>query len=155
MHHPVIGQPINYLHQREFVNKTSICSIICVIRSKYNAVMSYYEVNMGYSGLIWVIPGYYGVLSYRYKVGPPLPCGIIIYLTNLYTEHCAACSNQTQTARVYQNADSSLSKHEDLTQSCFNVGPAPLGKYWNSIGSIPRVCWAPHRCPSTPTPPPP
>ena len=29
-----------------------------------------------------------------------------------YTEHCAACSNQTQTARVYQNADSSPSKHE-------------------------------------------
>ena len=24
-----------------------------------------------------------------------------------YTEHCAACSNQTQTARVYHNADSS------------------------------------------------
>ena len=48
-----------------------------------------------------------------------------------YTEHCAACSNQTQTARVYQDADSSLSKHEDLTQCCFNVGPAPLvvGKY--------------------------
>ena len=46
--------------------------------------------------------------------------------TNIYTEHCAACSNQTQTARVYQNADRSLSKHEDLTQCCFNVGPAPL-----------------------------
>ena len=40
-----------------------------------------------------------------------------------YTEHCAASSNQTQTARVYQNADSSLRKHEDLTQCCFNVGP--------------------------------
>ena len=25
MHHPVIGQPIDCLHQREFVNKTSIC----------------------------------------------------------------------------------------------------------------------------------
>ena len=72
-----------------------------------------------------------------------------------YTEHCAACSNQTQTARVYQNADSSPSKHEDLTQCCFNVGPAPLavGQYWNSLGSNPRVCWAPHRCLSTPTPP--
>ena len=63
MHHPVIGQPIDCLHQREFVNKTSTCSII---RSKYNAVMSYseviigyYEVIMGYSGLLWVIPGYY------------------------------------------------------------------------------------------------
>ena len=33
---------------------------------------------------------------------------------DLYTEHCAACSSQTQTARVYQNADSSLSKHEDF-----------------------------------------
>ena len=48
-----------------------------------------------------------------------------------YTEQCATCSNQTQTARVYQNADSSPSKHEDLTQCCFNVGPAPLavGQY--------------------------
>ena len=48
-----------------------------------------------------------------------------------YTEHCAACSDQTQTARVYQNADSSPSKHEDSTQCCFNVGPAPLavGQY--------------------------
>ena len=73
---------------------------------------------------------------------------IACWLCRAYTEHCAACSNQTQTARVYQNADSSLSKHEDLTQCCFNVGPAPLavGKYWNSIGSNPRVCWAPHRC---------
>ena len=68
MHHPVIGQPIDCLHQRECVNKTSICSIICIIRSKYNAVMSYYEVIigyyeviMGYFGLIWVIPGYYGL----------------------------------------------------------------------------------------------
>ena len=73
MHHPVIGQLIDCLHQREFVNKTSICSIICVIRSKYNAVMNYYEVIigyyeviMGYSGLLWVIPGYYGVLSHRF-----------------------------------------------------------------------------------------
>ena len=58
---------------------------------------------------------------------------------------------------VYQNADSSPSKHEDSTQCCFNVGPAPLamGQYWNSIGSNARVCWAPHRCLSTPTPPPP
>ena len=49
----------------------------------------------------------------------------------LYTEHCAACSDQTQTARVYQNADSSPSKHEDTTQCCFNAGPAPLavGQY--------------------------
>ena len=47
-------------------------------------------------------------------------------LHNSYTEHCAACSDQTQTARVYQNADSSPSKHEDSTQCCFNVGPAPL-----------------------------
>ena len=68
MHHPVIGQPIDCLHQREFINKTLICSIICVIRSKYNAVMSYYEVIigyyeviMGYSGLLWVIPSYYGL----------------------------------------------------------------------------------------------
>ena len=73
----------------------------------------------------------------------------------LYTEHCTACSNQTQTARVYQNADSSLRKHEDLTQCCFNIGPAPLvgggGQYGNSIGSNLRVCWAPHKCLSTPT----
>ena len=65
MHHPVIGQPIVCLHQREFVNKTSICSIICVILSKYNAVMSYYEVIIGYyeviMRLLWVIPGYYGL----------------------------------------------------------------------------------------------
>ena len=69
-----------------------------------------------------------------------------------YTEHCAACSNQTQTARVYPNAGSQ-EKHEDLTRCFFNVGPALLavGQYWNSIGSNPRVCWAPHRCLSTPT----
>ena len=56
---------------------------------------------MGYSGLLWVIPGYYGVLSYRYKVGRP-PTMWNYYLSN-----------------------------EDLTQCCFNVGPAPLavGKY--------------------------
>ena len=72
MHHSVIGQLIDCLHQREFVNKTLICSIICVILSKCNAVMSYYEVIigyyeviMGYFRLLWVIPGYYGVLSYR------------------------------------------------------------------------------------------
>ena len=72
MHLPVIGQPIDFLHQCGFVNKTSIYSIICVIRRKYNAIMSYYEVIigyceviMGYSGLLWVIMGYYGVLSYR------------------------------------------------------------------------------------------
>ena len=49
----------------------------------------------------------------------------------LYTDHCAACSDQTQTARAYQNADSSPSKHEDSTQCCFNAGPAPLavGQY--------------------------
>ena len=52
-------------------------------------------------------------------------CHFILQLQN-YTEHCAACSAQTQTARVYQNADSSPSKHEDSTQCCFNVGPAPL-----------------------------
>ena len=68
--------------------------------------------------------------------------GLVLY----YTEHCAACSKQTQTARVYQNADSSPSKHEDSTQCCFNVGPAPLavGQYWNSIGSNARVCWELH-----------
>ena len=27
------------------------------------------------------------------------------------------------------------------------------GQNWNSIGSNPRVCWAPHRCLSTPTSP--
>ena len=51
----MLGQPIDCMHQREFVNKTSTCSII---RSKYNAVMSYYEVIMR---LLWVIPGYYGL----------------------------------------------------------------------------------------------
>ena len=52
-------------------------------------------------------------------------------VVSTYTEHCAACSNQTQTARVYQNADSSPSKDEDLTQCCFNVGPAlvAVGQY--------------------------
>ena len=83
-------------------------------------------------------------------------CTSFVQLYLPYTEHCTACSNQTQTARVYQNADSSPSKHEALTQCCFNVGPVPLamGQYWNSIGSNPRVCWAPHRCLSTPTPTP-
>ena len=58
--------------------------------------------------------------------------------TKTYTEHCAACSDQTQTARVYQNADSSPSKHEDSTQCCFNVGPAPLavGQYWTALGQM-------------------
>ena len=70
-----------------------------------------------------------------------------------YTERCVACSNQTQTARVYPNAKC---KDKDLTLCCFNVGPAPLavGQYWNNIRSKPRVCWAPHRCLSTPNPPP-
>ena len=81
----------------------------------------------------------------------------VFALVSYYTEHCGACSDQTQTARVYQNADSSPSKHEDSTQCCFNVGPAPMavGQYWNSTRSNARVWWAPHRCLSTPTPPPP
>ena len=62
MHHRVIGQLIDCLDQREFVNKTSICSIICVIQSKYNALMSYYEVIIGYYGLFRVIMGYSGLL---------------------------------------------------------------------------------------------
>ena len=66
---PSCNRPAHWLvaslYQREFVNKTSSCSIICVIQSKYNAVMSfyeviigYYEVIMGYSGLLWgfVVP---------------------------------------------------------------------------------------------------
>ena len=44
---PAIGQPIDCVHQYEFVNKTSTCSII---RSKYNAVMSYYEVIIRMAG---------------------------------------------------------------------------------------------------------
>ena len=44
----------------------------------------------------------------------------------LHRALCLACSNQTQTVRVYHNADSSPSKHEDLTRCCFYVGPAPL-----------------------------
>ena len=64
MHHPVIGQVIDCLHQREFVNKTLTCSIICVIRSKYNAVMSSYEVIIG---CYEVIKGYYGL--FRVKTG--------------------------------------------------------------------------------------
>ena len=61
------------------------------------------------------------------------------WYTSKYTEHCAACSNQTQTARVYQNADSSLRKHEDLTQFCFNIGPGPLvggGDIKTALGQI-------------------
>ena len=42
--------------------------------------------------------------------------GVSVEHRLVYAEHCAACSNQTQTARVYPNADSSLRKHEDLTQ---------------------------------------
>ena len=54
-------------------------------------------------------------------------CNQYQYVINNYTEHCAACSSQTQTASVFQNADS---KHEDLTQCCFNVGPAlAVGQY--------------------------
>ena len=35
------------------------------------------------------------------------------------------------------------SKHGSFTQCCFNVGPASktVGQHWNSIGSMPRVCW--------------
>ena len=64
--------------------------------------------------------------------------GIPKQQSSCYTEHCAACSNQTQTARVYPNADRSLRKQEDLTQCCFNVGPRPLavGQYCNSMGQI-------------------
>ena len=61
-------------------------------------------------------------------------------LISTYTEHCAARSNQTQTARVYQNADSSLGKHQDLTQCCFNIGPEPLvgggGNIETALGQI-------------------
>ena len=64
----------------------------------------------------------------------------IQYIHHTYTEHCAACSNQTQTARVYQNADSSLRKHEDLNQCCFNIGQAPLvgggGNIETALGQI-------------------
>ena len=28
--------------------------------------MGYYRVIIGYSGLLWVMPGYYGVLSCRF-----------------------------------------------------------------------------------------
>ena len=49
------------------------------------------------------------------------------FATTTYTEHCAACSDQTQTVRVYQNANDSPSKHEDSTQCFFNVGPAGGG----------------------------
>ena len=69
MHHPVIGQLIDWVHHREFVIKTSICSIICVIWSKYKAVIiyyeviiGYYEVIMGYYGIFRVIMGYSGLL---------------------------------------------------------------------------------------------
>ena len=68
-----------------------------------------------------------------FKIANPLLSNLNNFHSHevVYTEHCAACSDQTQTARVYQNADSSLSKHEDSTQCCFNVGPAPLavGQY--------------------------
>ena len=37
--------------------------------SYYEVIVGYYEVIMGYSRLLWVIPGYYGVLSYR-EVSP-------------------------------------------------------------------------------------
>ena len=35
------------------------------------------------------------------------------------------------------------SKHETLTQCCFNVGPPSLtsAQHYNNIGSTPRVCW--------------
>ena len=49
----------------------------------------------------------------------------MVYIT-IHRALCTACSNKTQTARVYHNASSSPSKHEDLTRCCFNVGPAPL-----------------------------
>ena len=64
-----------------------------------------------------------------------------LYLTNnnspySYTEHSVACSNQTQTARVYQNADSSLSKHEDFDPILFQCWSSAVGdgqilkQYW-------------------------
>ena len=33
-------------------------------------IVSYYEVIIGYSGLLWVIPGYFGVLSHPRMPGP-------------------------------------------------------------------------------------
>ena len=51
---------------------------------------------------------------------------ITFFMFYVHRALCLAGSNQTQTVRVYHNADSSPSKHEDLTRCCFNVGPAPL-----------------------------
>ena len=61
---------------------------------------------------------------------------------SMYTEHCAACPNQTQTARVYHNADISPSKHEDLTQCCFNSETA-LGQIFAFAGLHTGVCLHP------------
>ena len=51
---------------------------------------------------------------------------VVIIGHALHRALCLACSNQTQTVRVYHNEDSSPSKHEDLTRCCFYVGPVPL-----------------------------
>ena len=73
----------------------------------------------------------------------------------IYTEHCAACFNQTQTARVYPNADSSQ-ETRGLDPMLFQCWPSAVGG-----GPILKQHWvksscllgAPHRCQSTPTPP--
>ena len=42
-----------------------------------------------------------------------------------------------------RNRERAPSKHEDLNQCCFYVGPPPtaLDQHWSNIGSSPRVCW--------------
>ena len=39
---------------------------------------------MGYSGLLWVIPGYYGVLSYRLMVSIREECGPNVIKSTLF-----------------------------------------------------------------------
>ena len=73
-----------------------------------------------------------------------------------YTEQCVTCSNQTQTAPAFQNADSSPSKHRTWP----DVVSMLVQRRWRWANvettlSNPCVCWAPHRRLSTPTPPPP
>ena len=60
---------------------------------------------------------------------------MIVYI---YTEHSAACSNQTQTARVYQNADSSLRKQEEFDPMLFQYCPPPT----NGPGPILKQHWS-------------
>ena len=80
-------------------------------------------------------------------ISPPL--SILSIVVCLWLAGCPAKSTLISW-RIYYGGGgmevdtcAELSKHEDLTQCCFNIGspPTALDQHWNNIGSGPRVCW--------------